>query len=279
MSVARMSGVRSTEWAFELFRPVLKDLHLQSLAPKTCVLTSKKKYDFATLNMNRCVIVAMRYKFANPNDKGVFVWAFNKAHGFYVLYIILNDNLYADGMGQDDCVKRKLVTTHEFTHCTAAMLSLSKIKSEQLIRSLQESMSKNVDVIQSVDVDGVMNEFSKEMSAGISKVELSLRKFDDEHFRTNYEDFEGSYYDLNTSFLFSKQLFEEYFNEISRQAFNEHIKREEFAEAVSIISRATEQVIKEKSLDRKFVLARIQNDFMPAYLKEAAGFIMSHESQ
>ena len=92
-------------------------------------------------------------------------------------------------MTHEDCVKRKLVTTHEFTHCTAAMLSLSGMYSEQLIESLQKSMRKNVDVIQSVDIDSVMSEFKKEISDGSKsvKTDLSFRKFDDEHFRTGYE--------------------------------------------------------------------------------------------
>lgn len=226
--------------------------------------------------MAKCVIVAMRFHFTNPNDKGVFVWTFDKKRDFYVLYLIINDNLYSDSMKHEDCVKRKIVTTHEFTHCTAAMLSLSKIESEQLVASLQKSMRKSVDVIQSVDVDVVMNEFSKEMTADSSdKAELSFRKFDDEHFRTGYEDFEGSYYDLNTNYLLSKQLFDEYFSKQNRQKFNEYIKKEEPAQAVALLKNAAEQVINEKNLDKKFVLNRIANVFMPLYLNDAAKFVKS----
>lgn len=275
MSSSKNFAERGTEWAFDLFRPVLKDLHLQALNPQNYLRTSQKKYGFDKHNMSRCVIVAMRYHFTNPNDKGVFVWTFDKKRNFYVLYLIINDALYAEKMTHEECVKRKIVTMHEFTHCTAAMLSLSQISSELLVASLQKSMRKSVDVIQSVDVDVVMSEFSKEMSSDSQndKSELSFRKFDDGHFRTNYEAFEGSYYDLNTNFLLSKQLFEEYFSKQNRLEFNEHIKAGNPAKAVSLLKNAAEKVINEKNLDKKFVMNRIANVFMPLYLNEAAKFI------
>ena len=275
MASTKNLAERGTEWAFDLFRPVLKDLRLQSLNPRNYIRASLKKYGFDKHNMSRCVIVAMRYHFTNPNDKGVFVWTFDKKRNFYVLYIIINDSLYAEGMSHEDCVRRKIVTMHEFTHCTAAMLSLSRISSEQLVSSLQKSMRKSVDVIQSVDVDVVMSEFSKEMSADSQndRTEISFRKFDDGHFRTNYESFEGSYYDLNTNFLLSKQLFEEYFSKQKRQEFYEYIKNSNPTSAVMLLKNAAEKAINEKYLDKKFVMNRIANVFMPFYLNEAAKII------
>lgn len=268
-----------TEWAFCLFRPLLKDLHLQSLENRTYIRTSQKKYGLVRHNMGRCVIVALRYKFSNKNDKGVFVWTYDKKHDFYILYIVINDNLYKGGISHEDCVKRKIVTTHEFTHCSAAMLSLSRIATLQLIESLQKSMRKNVDVIQSVDIDSVMSEFKKEIKSKskAEKSDLSFRKFDDEHFRTGYEGFEGSYYDLNTNLLFSKQLFEEFFDKQSRQDFKECIKNKEPAEAVALLTEAAETVINEKSLDRRFVVNRIQTDFLPQYLAEAAKYVKANK--
>lgn len=264
-----------TSWVFSLFRPVLRDLRLQSLNPQICIRMSQKKYGFYKYNMARCVIVAMKWHFTNLNDKGVFVWTFNEEKNFYILYLIINDSLYADGMSHEERVRRKIVTTHEFTHCTAAMLSLSRIKSKQLIVSLQNSMRKSVDVIQSVDVDGIMSEFSKEMSTDLQndRTELASRKFDDGHFRTNYESFTGSYYDLYTNFLLSKQLFEEYFTDEHRQEFNENMKCKNMAKAVLLLKNAAEKVIEEKNLDKKFVMDKIANVFIPLYLKEAAEFI------
>lgn len=267
-----------TEWAYSIFRPLLRDLHLQSLQDRTYLRTSNKKYNLIKHHMERCVIVALRYKFSNENDKGVFVWTYDKKRKFYVLYIVINDNLYNANMNHEDCVKRKLVTTHEFTHCTAAMLSLSKICSEHLIDSLQKSMRKNVDVIQSVDVDSVMSEFKKEISEDnkSEKTDLSFRKFDDEHFRTGYEGFEGSYYDLNSNFLFSKQLFEEYFEKQEQLSFKEYIKQDFLQEAVILLKNASEAVIKEKHLDRKLVLNKILTDLLPQYLAEAAKYVKSN---
>lgn len=264
-----------TDWAFSLFRPILQDLHLQDLNQKNYVRTSMKKYGLIKHNMERCVIVALRYSFTDPNDKGVFVWTYDKKRDFYVLYIIINDNLYNKDMSHEGCVKRKIVTTHEFTHCTAAMLSLSKMKSSELVTSLQKSMRKNVDVIQSVDIDSVMSEFSKELDEDSkpNKTELSFRKFDDDHFRTGYEGFEGSYYDLNTNFLFSKQLFEEFFDNKQRQTFKECIKQGKLQEAVGLIKISAETVINKKKLDRKFVLNRIKTDFLPLYLAETAKYV------
>lgn len=269
----------NTEWAFGLFRPLLKDLQLQSPNSKRYIRTSQKKYGFVKCNMGRCVVVIMHYCFTNPKDKGVFVWTFDKARNFYVLYIIINENLYAENKVHEDCVRRKIVTTHEFTHCVAAMLSLSRISSEQLVESLQKSMRKSIDVIQSVDVDVVMSEFSKEMSAGLQggKTYLSFRKFDDEHFRTKYEDFDGSYYDLNTNFLLSKQLFEEYFTKDARKEFNKHMKNNNPQKAVALLRIAAEDVINKKFLNKEFVMNRIANDFMPVYLNDVATFIKSNK--
>lgn len=267
-----------TEWAFSIFRPLLRDLHLQLLQDRIYLRTSNKKYGLIKYHMERCVIVALRYKFSNENDKGVFVWTYDKKRNIFILYIIINDNLYNSNMSHEDCVKRKLVTTHEFTHCTAAMLSLSGMYSEQLIESLQKSMRKNVDVIQSVDIDSVMSEFKKEISDGSKsvKTDLSFRKFDDEHFRTGYEGFEGSYYDLNSNLLFSKQLFEEYFGKQTQLAFKEYIKQGSSQEAVALLKTASETVINDKCLDRKFVLNKILIDLLPQYLAEAAKYVKSN---
>ncbi len=267
-----------TEWAFGLFRPLLRDLRLQSVQDRTYLRTSNKKYGLIKYHMERCVIVALRYKFSNENDKGVFVWTYDKKRNFYILYIIINDNLYKDNMKHEECVKRKLVTTHEFTHCTAAMLSLSGMYSEQLIGSLQKSMRKNVDVIQSVDVDSVMSEFKREINGENKsvKTDLSFRKFDDEHFRTGYEGFEGSYYDLNSNLLFSKQLFEEYFGKNKQQSFKDCIKRGALQDAVILLKEASELVIEEKNLDRRLVLNKIQIDFLPQYLAETAKYVNSN---
>ncbi len=279
MPAEKSASEHGTEWAFRIFRPLLKDLHLQELQEKSYLRTSNKKYGLIRYHMERCIIVPIRYKFSNENDKGVFVWAYNRKRNLFILYIVINDNLYRDRMSHEDCVKRKLVTTHEFTHCTAAMLSLSGMYSEQLIESLQKSMRKDVDVIQSVDVDGIMSEFKKEIKKDdkTSKTDLSIRKFDDEHFRTNYEEFNGSYYDLNTNFLFSKQLFEEYFGKQNQQAFTNCIKQGAWQAAVTLLKTAVENVINEKHLDRKLVINKIQTDLLPYYLAEAAKHVNTNK--
>lgn len=275
MTSSKSATEHGTEWAFNLFRPILKDLHLQSFDNNSYLRTSLKKYGLVKHNMARCVIVPVRYKFTNPNYKGVFVWTYNKKKDMYILYIVINENLYGDNLKHEECVKRKLITTHEFTHCTAAMLSLSGIVSEQLIESLQKNMRKNVDVIQSVDVDGIMSEYTKEVKdVSVSdKTDLSIRKFDDDHFRTGYENFTGSYYDLNTDYLFSRQLFEEYFDKNKMQLFKDLIKQGANTEAATLLARATEDVITQKYLDKDFVVEKIKTTIVPDYVKEVAKYV------
>ena len=270
----------STDWAFNLFRPILKDLHLQSFENKTYLRTSLKKYNLIKYNMSRCVIIPVRYKFTNDNDKGVFVWTYNKKTKIFILYIVINENMYGNKLEHVNCVKRKLVTTHEFIHCVAAMLSISCVASEDLIGRLQESMRKNIDVIQSVDIYGIMSEFKKEIK-DINKNEktnISMRKFDDEHFRTGYENIEGSYYDLNTNLLFSKQLFEEYFTKDKLQSFKELMKQGSKSEAVMLLIKATEEVINKKCLDKDFVVEKMQTDILPAYFNEVAEYVKTKNS-
>ncbi len=160
------------------------------------------------------------------------------------------------------------------------MLSISGIASNQLIHRLQESMRKNIDVIQSVDIDGIMSEFKKEIkdTNANEKTNISIRKFDDDHFRTGYENFEGSYYDLNTNLLFSKQLFEEYFTKDKLQSFKELMNKGSIPEAVMLLIRATEEVINQKCLGKDFVVEKMQTDILPAYFNEVAKYVKTKKS-
>lgn len=258
------SNERSIEWAINLFRPLLKDLHIQHL--DQVIIIDTARYPFLRrYHMDSCLLVVTRYRFEKSNRKGVFCWQYDKETGLYALYIILNDTLYTDVPATDDdrMVERKAITTHEYTHCIAAILTISQLSTPLLIEKQSKKLAQKFHALEQADIKDIMNDISFSIKQPNT---IQLLTFTDSHFRTGDEDFPQDYVRLYRRLLFSYSLFTEYccekdFFYIISQLKEKDKKTIEYA--TTKIFTILQKITKEKHLDIGFAFNQFVDEILP----------------
>lgn len=247
---------RGIEWAVKVFRPLLKDLSISTLSNTENfrqILTAGYK-EFIRHHMDNCVVLVCRHNLTKEEYQGIFVLQYNREENFYALYIILNDNLFAP----EKKVIRKAVSIHEYVHCVAAMLALSRLETAKLINRLHKKITERIHALTVIDANNILNDLKK------SKDIQSLDTFDDKHFRIEWEDFQASYADLYRNLLLSYELFCEkgFFDIEKRQQFDKCIKEKKSQEAWTILVNVMQNLAEKKHLDDNFVHNRLMDDFL-----------------
>lgn len=260
---------RNLEWAVKTFRPLLKDLEIPKLKAKyNQILTSEYKI-FNKYNMSNCVIIVSQYKFSKPEYKGVFVWQYSKEEDFYALYIVLNSNLFENT--QAIKIVRKAVSTHEFVHCVAALMTLSRLKTQALIENLHNRMKKKFHALTDNDVENIFKDLKKSLK-DIKATQIET--FPDEHFRVGGEDFIDSYSDLYRNLLLSYELFcsNEFFNIDKKLDFFKLIKDNNMDKALNLILKIVHDLEDKKALDFEFIIHRVREEFLPKIQEEMKSY-------
>ena len=247
---------RGIEWAVKVFRPLLKDLSISTLSNTENfrqILTAGYK-EFIRHHMDNCVVLVCRHNLTKEEYQGIFVLRYSREENFYALYIILNDNLFSP----EKKVIRKAVSIHEYVHCVAAMLALSRLATERLLEKFQKKMSERFPALTVIDTNNILNDLKK------SKNIQTLDTFDDNHFRIEWEDFQASYADLYRNLLLSYELFCEkgFFDTEKQKQFNKYIQDGKGKDAGRILGRVINDLAEIKHLDYDFVYNRLMGDFL-----------------
>lgn len=250
------------DWAVRVFRPILKDLRIPNLIEENYSYGFVKGASYPSLireNMANCILIVLKYDFANPDNTGLFIWRYKENKNSYILYILLNKKLFENG---NSSVFRKAISTHEFLHCIAAMLTFSRLQTISLIRNLQKKMSKRFHYIKNSDGINILNNLR--ISFKDKTAELEYKRFDDEHFRTGDEDFIASYSDLYKNLLLSYDLFceEGFFDTDKKEEFFKHKKNNNQNAMLNILKEVTIALSEKKALDKTFIINRIE-EFYP----------------
>lgn len=263
-----ISNERTIEWAINLFRPLLKKLHIQHL-DQTIIIDTAQFQLLRRYNMDKCLVVVTRHKFKNANRKGVFCWQYNEETELYALYIILNDTLYTNiSTNENTMIERKALSTHEYTHCIAAILTISQLSTPLLIKNQSKKLSQKFHALEQSDIKDIM----KDISFSIKQPRtLHLLTFTDSHFRTGDENFPQDYIRLYRRLLFSYSLFTEYCNE--KDFFNiisqlETKEQESIILATQKILTLLEKIAKEKHLDFDFTVNQFVDEIFPFAIKK-----------
>lgn len=258
---------RTVDWAVNLFRPLLKDLRIQELKDQSIIFTANYRA-FQKYHMDSCIVIVKRYKFSKPNYKGVFIWQYNTRNEIFALYIILNENMY-DTTDVKNEIFRKAVSTHEFTHCVAALLTLSRLKTKVLIENQQKKLAKRFHAMEESDMGNLMADISNSM------LQPNMERFlffPDMHFRTGDEDFSQKYSELYRNLLLSYGLFKEYFTDEITTRLKELFKDGNDIEFERLVAEKIQAISKEKRLEWNFVLQSFRNIFIPKFTKELKKF-------
>lgn len=254
---------RNIDWAVRLFRPVLVDLHIPDLKDEIRIYTANYR-ELQRYHMDKCLIIVKRFHFSKESYKGVFVWRYDSVCDMFILYIIVADNLFTNTT-EEKSVYRKAITTHEFTHCIAAIMTSERLSDKNLIKRQLDKLKKRFHAIEQNDIQNLMTDISISM---INPNASRLLTFSDGHFRTGDEDFPGKYSELYRNMLLSYSLFKDFFTDSVKKQFKDLYEKGDIKQASRIISSVIKKISKEKCLDLNFVLTRFKTDFVPKLLKE-----------
>lgn len=256
---------KDTAWALKTFRPLLKALKLQEAKSEPLTVFPSQYKTFHRHNMTNCVIVVKTKAFTNKDDRGIFIWQYNKESDFYALYIVLNSLLFADS-NLETRIKRKTTGVHEFTHCIAAMMTFSRLQSKALIQTMHERMARQFHSLDKNSLELLLKELTKPFNADLRE---SVPVFPDDHFRTGGEDFAGKYDELAKNFLLSYELFceQEFFCSEKQRQFKDFLKRNQKEDALRLLVSVIKPLSDKKALSVHFIIKRIDEEFLQKLVK------------
>ena len=252
---------RTTEWAFALLRPILKELKVQQLKKSISVVRASAHRKLILAGMGRWIIVARQSSFADQK-KGCAIIALDIQHNLFLLQISVDKNMFTDDE-HSSRISRKIVAVHEFVHGSAHMFLSSFLKSERYIEFMKKSMESKMRMTTSEEFNAMISAIGKLGTKDVSRLEV----FTDGHFRL-LEDgfidgFDGSFSELYTYLLLSYQLVNETMTAIK-------IKHEPAGIDISeLLTLTFNELVNKKALDEEFVLGRMKL-FLPMLYEKFA---------
>jgi hypothetical protein len=252
------------------FRPLLRALNVQNI-PNPPDLTTVYLADMRDLivnGMGRCIVVVEQRSLAD--DVGGMLITFHDTElDYFRLHIVINSSL-CNKIGLEDRVIQKITAVHEFTHTVAVLSAISRLKSKELIKRLKDIFKKKAHALYLIDLEYLANELKNPLAAGedadLQKT-TSAKRFPDEHFRLGFEDFPVSYPVAFDEFLFSKEMFEEYFPKMTINLLYKAFRRRDSTAIADLILPALERISQEKALYKNFIIVRIIKILFSSYIK------------
>ena len=192
------------EVAVNLFRPVLQ--HLKIREPdeqKTVYLADEKQLDFIVQVGNVCITVLLGEL---KNVSAVFL---QRQTGIMTdCYIVINKNLYEGRL-----CDVKLAGVHEFCHFMALIYALTASSIDKQTSYFKQRLNNTLDKLSEDSFNNLFIALSNDL-----RLE-TIDELTNEHYYLGFENMSIDYIELMKNFLFSKELFEEYFNETERHNF------------------------------------------------------------
>ena len=188
--------------AVKIFRPVLQELKVRNLAGQLPVFFAAHD-QLEPLKLDEC---SVQFAVGNIDAAGIFIMRYTR-QGLLRAYIILNRNLYIHH-GKEMKEIRKIAAVHEFVHFIA-MIYVATVTGTALLRStLLQRLQDKIDKLWGPNLLALYLALSgKETKSGFVLPELT-----DMHFRLGYEGPTPDYDVLFLHLMFSRGLFEEYFD-------------------------------------------------------------------
>jgi hypothetical protein len=202
--------------------------------------------ELADLNLDECSI---QFAVGEIDAPGIFLIKYTE-QGLLRAYIILNQNLYNN---QNKSMKeiRKIAGVHEFLHFIAIIYVASIVGSSSLRSVLLERLQKNVDRLLGPNLIALYYALSGKINSKYSPPELT-----DKHFRLECEGNTPDYEMLFYHFLFSRELFESYFDTKLQLQFKSLIDIGEQDKATKLLINTLQKAADDK--DVPFTTARNQ---------------------
>jgi len=195
--------------AVRIFRPILQELKVRdSTGHKPVFIVGFD--DLAFLGLDE---FSIQFAVGNIDAPGIFLVKHTK-QGLLRAYIILNSNLYeshSNGIKQI----RKIAAVHEFVHFVAILYVATVTKTLTLRSTLLQRRNNSVEKLWGP----TLLELYYALSGEKTDPNYTPPELTDAHFRIGYEGPTPDYEVLFLHFMFSRELFETYFNKAKQSEF------------------------------------------------------------
>jgi hypothetical protein len=261
--------IKDERWVIKTFRPLLQSLKVQAMPPpqEMTIVYLADKRDWIIKGMGRCIVVIEQC--ALPDEVGgMLITSHDTDLDYFRLHIVINISL-CNKINLDDRARQKITAVHEFTHTVAALSALSRVRSKDLVKRLKDIFKKKTHAIYLTDIEQLVQELNTSLPVAKpikSKKDAKKEYFPDEHFRLGFEDFPISYPIIFNEFLFSREMFEEYFSEEIITLICEAFQKKDSKALSNLILPLTNQISQEKALYKDFVLERVFNILSSDYI-------------
>lgn len=163
-------------------------------------------------------------------------------------YIVINEKLYEKSLGDV-----KMAAIHEFCHFMALVYALTSSSIDRQIDNLRERLDSVIDKLSESSFDNVFISLTKSLSLP------NIAESTNEHYRLGYENVAIDYPEMWRCFMFSKELFEEFFNKIEQTNFVtmwHSDDKETRIEAVRMYTRIIDKAADAKSVSHELAEKR-----------------------
>jgi hypothetical protein len=244
----------TAEWAFDLLRPVLKQLNVQNLEETPVLVRATGYANLIAAGMERWVIIACQSSCQNGAE-GFLEIVWDEKHDLFLLIINVNKDLFVNNE-QSLRAQRKRIAIHELVHGFAYMFMSVFLTSGVFIQIMDQYTDKKVIMFTSAQFGSMLS------AIGIlgSKADWL---FSDGHFRLFGDGFAGNYSELNINLLLSYQLLVETITAIKR----EKEKTGDIIHVPELLSLTLNELVEKKALDKDFVRGRM-TQFLPMLYAE-----------
>jgi len=231
--------------AVRLFRPVLQALKIRNETGHPPVFLAA--FDqLAFLNLDECSI---QFAVGDIDSMGIFIMRYTP-QGLLRAYIILNRQLFISQSSEMKKI-RKIAGVHEFIHFLAIVYVATVNRRSSLPSLYLERRRHTIEKLWGPNLLELYNALSGKPKAGYEPPELT-----DSHFRLGYEGKTVDYEVLFLHFMFSRELFETYFDAEKQERFKNMYTAGQTENAVQLLLETLNTAAAEK--DVPFNTARNQ---------------------
>ncbi|MDR1030798.1 MAG: hypothetical protein LBL76_07995 [Treponema sp.] len=225
--------------------------------------------DLVIKGMGKC-IVAIEQESLGDNIAGMLVTSHDMEPETFRLHIVINSNI-CNKKSLDDRVFQKIIAVHEFTHMVAKLSAISRVRSKELIERLMNIFREKAHILYLNDLKQLANELNTSYPVEkniVSPRTIIKRYFPDEHFRLGFEDLPVSYPTIFEEFLFSREMFEEYFSKDTINLAYEALDRSDVKEMGNLLFPTITTISNIKAIYGNFVHDRVSNFIRSDYEKK-----------
>jgi len=230
--------------AVRLFRPILQKLKVRNEIGHDPIFLAAFD-DMAFLNLDE---FSIQFATGSIDSAGLFIIRHTK-QGLLRAYIILNKSLYTNMTQADNQSKKlkeicKIAGVHEFVHFIAIIYVVTVTKRAELRSTLLQRLQKTIAKMWGPNLLELYYALSGEpMVGGYEPPELT-----DSHFRLGYEGKTPDYEVLFLHFMFSRELFETYFDTNKQRQFKEFYKTGQADNAFKLLLNTLETAVADKDV-------------------------------